>query len=213
MDTYESYVWEPSLVKINALTAATEAACLVLSIDETVTNPKSEAANMAPGACGCCQCRPCCFITVLRAGPARQSSLPAVFSGLGRKFKNVAVFCGRSRWLKYAAGTFLTVGVLMQACQALKPGEWAGAAAEAVGAVAAGCGDDPSAESVGQLCCTAPGRQAAEAGWGQARSSAGMQGWRPRVGQSPAVTNARVQSAQLLQRLHGLQVQCCVRAS
>ena len=50
MDTYESYVWEPSLVKINALTAATEAACLVLSIDETVTNPKSEAANMAPGA-------------------------------------------------------------------------------------------------------------------------------------------------------------------
>ena len=50
VDTYESYVWEPSLVKINALTAATEAACLVLSIDETVTNPKSEAANMAPGA-------------------------------------------------------------------------------------------------------------------------------------------------------------------
>ncbi len=49
MDTYESYVWEPSLVKINALTAATEAACLVLSVDETVTNPKSEAANMAPG--------------------------------------------------------------------------------------------------------------------------------------------------------------------
>ena len=31
MDTYESYVWEPSLVKVNALTAATEAACLVLS--------------------------------------------------------------------------------------------------------------------------------------------------------------------------------------
>jgi len=50
VDTYDSYVWEPSLVKINALTAATEAACLVLSIDETVTNPKSEAANMAPGA-------------------------------------------------------------------------------------------------------------------------------------------------------------------
>ena len=49
MDTYESYVWEPSLVKVNALTAATEAACLVLSVDETVTNPKSEAANMAPG--------------------------------------------------------------------------------------------------------------------------------------------------------------------
>ncbi len=29
MDTYESFVWEPSLVKTNAITAATEAACLV----------------------------------------------------------------------------------------------------------------------------------------------------------------------------------------
>ena len=29
MDTYGSFVWEPSLVKTNAITAATEAACLV----------------------------------------------------------------------------------------------------------------------------------------------------------------------------------------
>jgi chaperonin GroEL (HSP60 family) len=29
VDTYESFVWEPALVKINAITAATEAACLV----------------------------------------------------------------------------------------------------------------------------------------------------------------------------------------
>ena len=29
MDTYEAFVWEPALVKINAITAATEAACLV----------------------------------------------------------------------------------------------------------------------------------------------------------------------------------------
>ena len=42
VDTYASFVWEPALVKINALTAATEAACLVLSVDETVRNPKSE---------------------------------------------------------------------------------------------------------------------------------------------------------------------------
>ena len=42
VDTYGSFVWEPALVKINALTAATEAACLVLSVDETVRNPKSE---------------------------------------------------------------------------------------------------------------------------------------------------------------------------
>lgn len=41
-NTYESFVWEPALVKINAFNAATEAACTILSIDETVRNPKSE---------------------------------------------------------------------------------------------------------------------------------------------------------------------------
>lgn len=41
-DTYQACVWEPTLVKINAITAATEAACLILSIDETVKNPRSE---------------------------------------------------------------------------------------------------------------------------------------------------------------------------
>ena len=49
VDTYKSYVWEPSLVKVNAITAATEAACLVLSVDETIRNPKSEAASMDGG--------------------------------------------------------------------------------------------------------------------------------------------------------------------
>lgn len=41
-DNKESFVWEPLLVKVNALKAATEAACTILSIDETVRNPKSE---------------------------------------------------------------------------------------------------------------------------------------------------------------------------
>lgn len=41
-NNFEQYVWEPELVKINALKAATEAACTILSIDETVRNPKSE---------------------------------------------------------------------------------------------------------------------------------------------------------------------------
>lgn len=41
-NNYETYVWQPELVKINALKAATEAACTILSIDETVRNPKSE---------------------------------------------------------------------------------------------------------------------------------------------------------------------------
>ncbi|XP_019697576.1 T-complex protein 1 subunit eta isoform X1 [Harpegnathos saltator] len=34
-------IWEPTTIKINVLTAATKAACLILSIDETVKNPKS----------------------------------------------------------------------------------------------------------------------------------------------------------------------------
>lgn len=38
----EMFVWEPAVVKINALKAATEAACTILSIDETVRNPKAE---------------------------------------------------------------------------------------------------------------------------------------------------------------------------
>ncbi|CAL7935724.1 unnamed protein product [Xylocopa violacea] len=40
-DNMLAYVWEPAVVKINALTAATEAACLILSVDETIKNPKS----------------------------------------------------------------------------------------------------------------------------------------------------------------------------
>ena len=39
---FEAFVWEPELVRINVLTAATEAACTILSVDETVTNPGSE---------------------------------------------------------------------------------------------------------------------------------------------------------------------------
>lgn len=42
INTYDAFIWEPALVKINAVTAATEAACLVLSVDETVRNPASE---------------------------------------------------------------------------------------------------------------------------------------------------------------------------
>ncbi|KAJ3321688.1 T-complex protein 1 subunit eta [Boothiomyces sp. JEL0866] len=36
------FVWEPALVKINMISSATEAACLILSIDETVKNPQAE---------------------------------------------------------------------------------------------------------------------------------------------------------------------------
>ena len=39
-DAFQNYIWEPVLVKESALNAATEAACLILSIDETVKNPQ-----------------------------------------------------------------------------------------------------------------------------------------------------------------------------
>lgn len=42
INTFDSFIWEPSLVKINAIAAATEAACLILSVDETVKAPKNE---------------------------------------------------------------------------------------------------------------------------------------------------------------------------
>merc|ERR1712217_336870 len=42
VDTFANYIWEPVIVKESALNAATEAACLILSIDETVKNPQSE---------------------------------------------------------------------------------------------------------------------------------------------------------------------------
>ena len=41
-DTYASAVWEPASSKINSVSSACEAACLVLSVDETVKNPSSQ---------------------------------------------------------------------------------------------------------------------------------------------------------------------------
>ena len=66
MDTFSSFVWEPALVKLNAITAATEAACLVLSIDETVRNPRSE----QPGGGG--------------GMPAGGRGMPGMMRGRGR---------------------------------------------------------------------------------------------------------------------------------
>lgn len=41
-DTFEAYVWEPADNKINAIASAVEAACQILSVDETVRNPQTE---------------------------------------------------------------------------------------------------------------------------------------------------------------------------
>merc|ERR1712198_65439 len=40
-DNFAACVWEPAIVKANAITAASEATCLLLSVDETVKNPRS----------------------------------------------------------------------------------------------------------------------------------------------------------------------------
>uniref|UniRef100_A0A7S2CM60 T-complex protein 1 subunit eta n=1 Tax=Florenciella parvula TaxID=236787 RepID=A0A7S2CM60_9STRA len=48
-NTMESGVWEPAVNKINSYTAAAEAACVILSIDETVRNPQSEQPGGAAG--------------------------------------------------------------------------------------------------------------------------------------------------------------------
>nr|CAH7764062.1 unnamed protein product [Callosobruchus chinensis] len=50
-DNFEACVWEPAVVKVNALTAATEATCLILSVDETIKNQKS-AQEGPPGGRG-----------------------------------------------------------------------------------------------------------------------------------------------------------------
>lgn len=51
-DTWKKFVWEPALVKQNAIAAASEAACMILSVDETVKNPQSEQPGGGGGAPG-----------------------------------------------------------------------------------------------------------------------------------------------------------------
>ena len=54
-DNLKAFVWEPSLVKINAIQAAVEASCLILSVDETIRNqesqqPQAPQRGLPPGA-------------------------------------------------------------------------------------------------------------------------------------------------------------------
>ncbi|KAF2086306.1 hypothetical protein K490DRAFT_44806 [Saccharata proteae CBS 121410] len=54
-DNLERFVWEPALVKSNAIQAAVEAACLILSVDETIKNqesqqPQAPQRGLPPGA-------------------------------------------------------------------------------------------------------------------------------------------------------------------
>ena len=45
-DTFAAKVWEPAANKRHAIASAAEAACVILSIDETVKNPQSEQAQL-----------------------------------------------------------------------------------------------------------------------------------------------------------------------
>lgn len=46
-NNFDACVWEPAVVKTNAIIAATEAACLILSVDETIKSPKSQTEQTA----------------------------------------------------------------------------------------------------------------------------------------------------------------------
>jgi len=41
-DTFEHFVWEPALSKRSSISAACEAACTILGVDETIRNPRSQ---------------------------------------------------------------------------------------------------------------------------------------------------------------------------
>lgn len=47
-DNLEACVWEPPIIKINALQAACEAACMILSVDETIKSPESSGGQPGP---------------------------------------------------------------------------------------------------------------------------------------------------------------------
>ncbi|KAL5354147.1 T-complex protein 1 subunit eta [Pseudogymnoascus australis] len=86
-DNMEKFVWEPALVKINAIQAATEASCLILSVDETIKNEESQAPQ-APGQ----QLPPGAAQRALRDimgipfdyAPERPEHIEAILNGLDR---------------------------------------------------------------------------------------------------------------------------------
>jgi len=69
-DNMEAFVWEPSLVKTNAINSATEAASLILSVDETVRNPQSENVSVQLYALSYSQITVVLLLFQSAAGPA-----------------------------------------------------------------------------------------------------------------------------------------------
>ena len=46
VDSVKEYIWEPLVVKLNAMKAGTEAACTILAVDETVSIPEHETTHI-----------------------------------------------------------------------------------------------------------------------------------------------------------------------
>ena len=88
-DTLKSGVWEPAANKLNSLASATEAACCILSIDETVRNPQSEKPGAPSQGVG------------LQAGGGRNKMVSEAMGGkgmagmMGGKRKGVHMLKGR----------------------------------------------------------------------------------------------------------------------
>ena len=71
-DNMAAFVWEPSLVKVNAVMAAVEASCLILSVDETISMSFSLALRDGPGT------------GTVANGPCRERTIRATASAAAR---------------------------------------------------------------------------------------------------------------------------------
>eukprot|EP01006_Ploeotia_vitrea_P030296 TRINITY_DN62753_c1_g1_i1.p1 TRINITY_DN62753_c1_g1~~TRINITY_DN62753_c1_g1_i1.p1 ORF type:complete len:587 (+),score=53.99 TRINITY_DN62753_c1_g1_i1:42-1802(+) len=94
-NTFESGVWEPAANKLNSIAAATEAACVILSIDETVRNPQSEQAGAASGGVGLGRGGPGQGRTGKMVSEAMGGGGMAGMMGKGKMRKGVRAFKGK----------------------------------------------------------------------------------------------------------------------
>ncbi len=147
MDTYESFVWEPSLVKTNAITAATEAACLVSP--HIYFQQKDHVPSMFV------MCSRCLHAPALhrhREAPACMECQEACMQPHGGLSCEYGHACRSCRWMKQCA----TRGRSRQREQALAgpcpgaAGQWACGAGAA--AAAGACGGDDM-----HRACSTPG--------------------------------------------------------
>lgn len=92
-DTLERGVWEPSSSKINSFASATEAACLVLSVDETVRNPQAQGEGGAPA--GRMMGGPAGGMGLGRGAPMSAALGGAGMKGMMGKGRGVRMYQGR----------------------------------------------------------------------------------------------------------------------